>query len=46
MRMFACFFGAVLAVGIAGPALADCYDILGCTERNGRLDRSPLCLDL
>ena len=25
---------AALAVGISGPAMADCYDILGCTDRN------------
>lgn len=25
---------AVLAIAISGPATADCYDILGCTDRN------------
>ena len=36
MRMLAHLFGAavVVVVGMAGPALADCYDILGCTDRD------------
>ncbi len=36
MRVLAHLFGAavVVVVGMAGPALADCYDILGCTDRD------------
>jgi hypothetical protein len=25
---------AILMIGISGPAMADCYDILGCTDRD------------
>jgi YARHG domain len=36
MRMLAHLIGAavVVVVGTVGPALADCYDILGCTDRD------------
>jgi hypothetical protein len=25
---------AIVANGMSGPAIADCYDVLGCTDRN------------
>ena len=36
MRTLVRMFGAaiIVVVGAAGPAVADCYDILGCTDQN------------